>query len=125
MKLHRLLIVAMFLATAAAFARPSLAGDGSVRERMTDARAPYQSWQRGYYDPAWGMPLALVTPPTARAHTEYAWGVNGTRITPIYHQFRPSWVPPVGVYDSRAFWPAPPQPTNSNQFGVYYVRSPW
>ena len=76
-----------------------------------------------YYDPAWGQPLALVVPPTAEMQTQYGWGVGATRVTPIYHQFHRAYSgPDVG---QGGFLPTPMWPSDTLQFGVYYVRGPW
>jgi hypothetical protein len=84
------------------------------------------SWHGDYYHVAWGTPVSLVVPPTAEMQTDYHWGVGGTRITPIWHQFRPGFpgyaapgVAPV------VFLPTPRWPSDTNQFGVYYNRGPW
>jgi len=36
------------------------------------------SWNECYYNPAWGMPTALVVPPTASYQTNWGWGVGNT-----------------------------------------------
>ena len=81
-------------------------------------------WHGYYYKPEWGMPLALVVPPRAQFQTHWGWGVANTRITPIYHQFGRTWPGP-GVYHRRAYRPAPPWPSDTDQMGVYYIRGPW
>jgi hypothetical protein len=87
--------------------------------RIVANRTP---WDRGYYDPAWGQPHALVVPPTAERQSNYQWGVCGTTSTPIYHQFRR---PLPSVYIGGGYQPMPVQPSSTDQFGVYYVRGPW
>lgn len=77
-----------------------------------------------YYDPAWGMPLALVVPPRSQTEVGYAWGVGNTFIRPITAQFRPYYPGPY-YYDGRAYRPTPCWPSHTDQFGVYYVRGPW
>jgi hypothetical protein len=80
-------------------------------------------WHNGFYDPAWGEPMALVVPPTAEFQSNYGWGVGGTRVSPIYHQYgRP--FPGYGWAGGR-FLPTPVQPSDTQQFGVYYIRGPW
>jgi hypothetical protein len=81
-------------------------------------------WHNGFYDPYWGEPLALVVPPTAEFQCNYGWGVGGTRVSPIYHQFGRPFAGYYGVGDGR-FLPTPVQPSDTQQFGVYYVRGPW
>lgn len=82
-------------------------------------------WHNGFYDPYWGEPIALVVPPTAEYQSNYGWGVGGTRVAPIYHQFgRP--YPGPGSYDAYGrFVPTPKWPSDTQQFGVYYIRGPW
>ena len=84
----------------------------------------YHPWHGGFYNVSWGMPVALVVPPTAEAHTDWGWGVGNTRITNIRHQYQRSW-PGYGSYDSQMFQPTPRWPSDTDQFGVYYVRGPW
>jgi len=81
-------------------------------------------WNMCYYNPAWGMPVALVVPPTAEVQTHWGWGVGNTRITPICSRFKRDY-PGDGVYDRSFFAPTPPWPSDTDQFGVYYVRGPW
>ncbi len=81
-------------------------------------------WHAGYYHAAWGTPVALVVPPTAEYQTHWGWGVGNYRITPIRPQFKRNWPGP-GQYDPQGFKPTPPWPSDTDQFGVYYVRGPW
>lgn len=83
-----------------------------------------QDWHGAYYHTAWGMPVVQLVPPTADYQTHWGWGVGNTRITPICPQFQRAW-PGVGSYDRRAFRPTPPWPSDTDQFGAYYVRGPW
>jgi hypothetical protein len=83
-------------------------------------------WHNGFYDPYWGEPIALVCPPNAEFQANYGWGVGGTRVSPLYHQFAR---PFPGFYGQGGgngrFLPTPNQPSDTQQFGVYYVRGPW
>ncbi len=83
----------------------------------------YQSWHGNYYDPAWGTPVALVVPPTAGVQTDYRWGVPASRLSRIYPQFQRSYPGPMG--GAGPFSPTPHWPSDTNQFGVSYVRGPW
>lgn len=88
---------------------------------IADQRAAWYPWHGGYRHTAWGAPVALVVPPTAEFHTEYGWGVTNTRVVPIYHQFkRPYYGGAGGPFANTPFWPS-----DTTQFGVYYVRGPW
>ena len=82
------------------------------------------TWHGHYRHTAWGTPVALVVPPTASLQTNWGWGVGNTRITPICHQFERNYPGP-GQYDAKAFRPTPAWPSDTDQFGVYYVRGPW
>ena len=95
----------------------------------TKGRVAYQQsqmypWHGGYYDVAWGMPVAVVVPPTAETQTHLGWGVGATRITPIQHQFSRNYPGP-GEYNRAWFRPPPPWPSSTDQLGDYYIRGPW
>ena len=81
-------------------------------------------WHGGYYNVAWGMPVALVVPPNVETQTHWGWGVGSTRVTPIRHQFRRDW-PGQGQYDRSSFRPTPHWPSHTDQFGTYHIRGPW
>ena len=88
-------------------------------------RAQQRPWHGRYYHTAWGAPVALVVPPTAEMTSDYSWGVASTRVTRIDHQFqRPYPGPAYGRY-GYGFLPTPHWPSDTSQFGVYYVRGPW
>lgn len=83
-------------------------------------------WHYGYYHTMWGRPVALVVPPQANYQTNYAWGVGNTTITPIYPQYAgPSYVPVVAPSPRPGYLPTPYWPSDTRQFGVYYIRAPW
>ncbi len=83
-------------------------------------------WHSGYYHTMWGRPVALVVPPQANYQTNYAWGVGNTTVTPIYPQYYgPSYVPTVGYTPRPGYLPTPYWPSDTRQFGVYYIRGPW
>ena len=100
------------------------AGERTLMGKIAYRRAQTTPWHGNYYEPAWGMPVALVVPPKAEVQTNYSWGVGGYRVTPIYHQFERNYAAP-GPYDPARFRATPPWPSDTNQFGVYYVRGPW
>jgi hypothetical protein len=81
-------------------------------------------WNEPYYNPAWGMPVAVVVPPTAELQTHWGWGVGNTRVTPICPRFKRDYPGPL-AYDRALFQPMPPWPSDTDQFGYYYVRGPW
>jgi len=81
-------------------------------------------WHGPYYYVPWGAPTALVVPPTAETQTHWGWGVGNTRVTPIFHQFQRNWPGP-GAANGMPLRPTPPWPSDTDQFGVHYVRGPW
>jgi hypothetical protein len=97
---------------------------GRILRRAANDPAPTTPWHGDYYESAWGAPVALVVPPTAEYQTNYHWGVGGYRVTPIYHQFQRGYPGP-GPSNGTRFLPTPAWPSDTNQFGVYYVRGPW
>lgn len=77
-------------------------------------------WHGHYSYWRWGVPTALVVPPTSAFHSEYNWGVAQTKSIPIYHQFGRAYTPSQPVnFPYKPYWPA-----STNQFGVYPVRAP-
>src|SRR5437016_3630034 len=84
----------------------------------------HMPWHGPYADAEYGAPMALVVPPTVGLHAEYGWGVGGKRVVPIYHQFARPYPGPVG-YVGGGFRPTPAWPSDTTQFGVYYIRGPW
>jgi len=108
-----------------------LADSAQCQQRRTRAgqrayeQAQMYPWHGDYYSPAWGMPVALVVPPKVRAQTLWGWGVGNTRVIGVPHQYEPGYPTPGGGYDPRQFRPTPGWPTDTTQFGVYYIRGPW
>ena len=86
-------------------------------------RASLRPWHGHYYNVQYGVPLALVVPPTAELQTDYGWGVTSSRVSRINHQFQRPW--PNGYWAPYGFLPTPPWPSDTRQFGTYYVRGPW
>lgn len=81
-----------------------------------------QPWHGEFYHTAYGVPVAMVVPPTASMQTDYSWGVGGFRVQPLYRQFNREYPGPVG---GGGFLPTPKWPSDTAQFGVYPVRGPW
>ncbi len=86
-------------------------------------RASLRPWHGRFYNTQYGAPIALVVPPTAELQTNYGWGVCNTRVSRINHQFQRPW--PNGYWTPYGFMPAAAWPSDTNQFGTYYVRGPW
>lgn len=122
MRLPNIVAAVVCLGALAAVAMDAQAAGrlGARRQLPSNVDAP---WHNTYYDPAWGMPQALVVPPTAEFQTNYGWGTGNFRVTPIYPQFGVDRQLP--QYDPRYFHPTPPWPSDTTQFGVNYVRGPW
>jgi len=112
------------IALAASLAVAARAEPQTPIGRIAQRRAAYTPWCAPYYETMWGSPVALVVPPCAGMHTEYHWGVTGTRINTIYHQYRRGF-PGYGYGAMVPFRPTPKWPSDTNQFGVYYIRAPW
>jgi hypothetical protein len=112
------------LLVAASLTPAALAGNGTLRGRVAYWQSQTSPWHGGYYDVAWGMPVAVVVPPTAETQTHLGWGVGATRVTPIQHQFQRAYPGP-GQYDRSCFRPTPVWPSSTDQSGDYYIRGPW
>jgi hypothetical protein len=82
-----------------------------------------QPWHGDYYDAAWGVPVAVVVSPRAKTQTNWGWGVGGTTVTPIQAQFQPDY-PGSAPAPRPQFQPTPRWPSNTQQFGDYYIRGP-
>jgi len=118
---HVLILAALVVASAAVTCQKASAVEKTWMGAIADQRATWYSWHGGYRHTAWGGPVALVVPPTAEHHTEYGWGVTNTRVVPIYHQFKRPYYGGGGG----PFRATPPWPSDTTQFGVYYIRGPW
>ena len=81
-------------------------------------------WHGGYYQQNWGQPVAVVVPPTAHMQQSYSWGVGQNLTYPIHHQFGRS-ARSSGAAARGTFRPTPHWPSHTDQFGYYYMRSPW
>ncbi len=104
-------------------AMASSASAGGFLGRLGGYRYYDDSWNGDYYNSTWGMPTAMVVPPTARRQSHYGWGVGSTRVTRVSSQFHQGWPGPV-TYERSMFRPTPRWPSDTDQFGVYYVRGP-
>ena len=93
------------------------------KNRTAYSQAQTYPWHGAYYDVAWGVPVAVVVPPTAESQAHLGTGVGDTRVTPINHQFRRGYYNP--HEGGGPFHPTPPWPSNTDQFGDYYIRGPW
>ena len=124
MKRFLTLTVAAALLAAWGWTNEAVAGQGTLKSRVAYRQSQTYPWHGGYYDAAWGLPVAVLVPPTAESQTHWSWGVGGTRVTPIQHQFQRDYPGP-GAYNRAGFRPTPPWPSSTDQFGDYYIRGPW
>ncbi len=102
----------------------SAAARGGLKSRVSYWQSQTKPWHGEYYDVAWGVPVAVVVPPTAESQTHLGWGVGATRVTPIQHQFRRGYPGDFGNERVR-FLPPPAWPSSTDQLGDYYIRGPW
>jgi hypothetical protein len=124
MKRFWILSVAVLAVTAIVLVDSAWAWERTPMGAIAHRQAQCYPWHGGYYNASWGMPLALVVPPTAEFQTHWGWGVGNTRITTIRHQFERNYPGP-GYYSRKGFRHTPNWPSDTDQFGVYYVRGPW
>jgi hypothetical protein len=110
----------LFFFLAAGSSREAAAG---VRGRIANRGAVAYGWHGDYYDAGWGSPVAVVVPPGARTQGNLGSGVGQTTVTPIQSRFGPY---PIESDDSQRvpMQPTPRWPSNTDQFGDYYIRGP-
>jgi hypothetical protein len=121
---YTLTIIIASLVCVAMVDQAAAGGFGSIKGRVAYRNSQTEPWHAGYYDAAWGMPLAVVVPPTAENQSKMGWGVGNTRVVPIDHQFGRHY-PGEGTYNRAGFRPTPRWPSDTDQFGDYYIRGPW
>lgn len=124
MKPTRTVVVVAALLGLVVSADSAIAIQGPCLGTCSRRYAAMQPWHAGYVHAGWGSPVALVVPPNAESQTHYGWGVGNTRVTRIYPQFQLGDPGPV-QYNRAAFGAMPRWPSDTDQFGVYYVRGPW
>jgi hypothetical protein len=124
MKRFLILTAAFALLATWGWTHDATAGWGTYRNRAAYYQSQMYPWHGGYYDAAWGVPVALVVPPTAENQTHLSWGVGSSRVNGIPHQFQRSYPGP-RYYDRCWFRPTPPWPSSTDQLGDYYIRGPW
>lgn len=117
----RTLVAACALATL--FASAAQAFDETHHGHNARWRASLRPWHGRFSQVQYGTPVAQVVPPTAEWQTDYAWGSVSSRMTRIDHQFQRPW--PNGQWTPYGFLPTPAWPSDTRQFGYYYIRGPW
>jgi hypothetical protein len=93
-------------------------------DRLARWNASQRPWHGPYAYTPWGVPAALVVPPTAKMHTSWSWGVAQSEMVPIWHQYFRDY-PGEMAGGGTGFEPTPYWPSHTDQFGVYPVRGPW
>ena len=120
-----LLLVAGMAIISTASQQDAVASDPMAKRQVWSHNfAMDRSWHGGYYQQGYGQPVAVVVPPTAHMQNSYSWGVSQNLMYPIYHQFGRS-APGSGAAPRGSFRPTPHWPSHTDQFGYYYIRSPW
>jgi len=114
---------AVLTAFAVALVMVVSASTAQARHRRDARQAAVRPWHAPYNHSMYGRPVALVVPPTARWQTSWGWGVGNTRVTPIYHQFSATYPGQINTTYPR-LRRTPRWPSDTNQFGVYYIRGP-
>jgi hypothetical protein len=122
MHLRKLIVVAL-AACALASAGRAFAFDETHHGHNARWRASLRPWHGRWYNVQYGQPVAVVIPPTAELTTDYAWGSVASRMTRNDHQFQRPW--PNGYWTPYGFMPTPAFPSDTRQFGYYYIRGPW
>jgi hypothetical protein len=121
------LIVVMAASFLAASTRTSSAIEPTLMDRWSARFARITPWHGNYYHTAWGQPVAVLVPPNAHMQSRWGWGVCQNTIHPIHHRM----VRPYPGYTqdevmaAGAFRGTPNWVSHTDQYGVYYVRSPW
>jgi len=121
--MRTLLSVLVVVVTVVVLSSSAMAIPPRVAERWNLRQSNSTSWHGRYYHTAYGRPVSLVVPPIATTDTYLSWGVAQTETRPIWAQFRRPFPGEFG--EEAAFLPTPMWPSNTDQFGVYYVRGPW
>jgi hypothetical protein len=119
----RILAAALLALVGMASATRLEAFDETLHGHNARWRASLRPWHGHYYAVQYSQPLALVVPPTAELQTDYSWGVTSSRVSRINHQFQRPW--PNGYWSPYGFLPPPQWPSDTRQFGYYYIRGPW
>ena len=125
--MKRILILAAVatMLAASAWTSDALAGRGNLKNRMAYRQSQNYPWHGGYYDAAWGAPVAVVVPPTVETQSHLGWGVGATRVTSIQHQYQRNYPGQQSSPIRTRFQATPAWPSSTDQFGDYYIRGPW
>ena len=125
MNVRSILIVAACASAVLALSNQAQAGGPYTwGHRHAMAYSANRPWHGAYANTSYGVPTALVVPPTSHTIAAWGWGVTGSEIRPVYHQFG-RYYP--GAIDATGgmYLPTPAWPSHTDQFGIYPVRGPW
>jgi hypothetical protein len=125
--MKKLIIGLAMIAMALAFQLDSAHADGPAR-KLRRVFAPGQqamgTWHGQYAHPNYARPLAIVVPPNANMMRSQGWGVCGSQMMPLYSQYGTAY-PGAVAGNPLHFLTRPAAPSNTQQFGYYYIRGPW
>ena len=124
MQLRKVLVLALALTALASAARVQ-AFDETHYGHNARYRASLRPWHGRYYNVQYGQAVSVVIPPTAELTTDYGWGSVSSRMTRNDHQFQRPWPGGAGRWTPYGFLPTPQIPSDTRQFGYYYIRGPW
>jgi hypothetical protein len=120
-----ILIAAACVAAVLALTSQAQAGGPYTHAHRTAMRySANRPWHGAYTNTSYGVPVALVVPPTSHTMASWGWGVTSSEIRPIYHQFG-RYYPGELNATGGMYLPTPAWPSHTDQFGIYPVRGPW
>lgn len=125
--MKKLILSLVVIATALMVQTDSADGEGPLRRLRrfyTPQNRAATPWHGQYYNATYGMPQAMVLPPNVNTMRSYGWGVCGSQMMPVYSQYGAAYPGTTSGVGSH-FFPTPNPPSNTQQFGIYYIRGPW
>ena len=125
--MKKLILGLAVIATALLLQTDSADAEGparKIRRAFTPGQYTVTTWHGQYYNPVYGLPIAIVVPPNANTMRSQGWGVASSQMMPLHSQYRTAYPGAVTGTITR-FHSRPAHPSNTQQFGYYYVRGPW
>ena len=95
-----------------------------IRRVFAPGQYTVTTWHGHYYNPVYGMPIAIVVPPNANTMRSQGWGVASSQMMPLRSQYGTAY-PGTVTGSLTRFQSRGAFPSNTRQFGYYYVRGPW
>jgi len=95
-----------------------------IRRVFAPGQYTVTTWHGHYYNPVYGMPIAIVVPPNANTMRSQGWGVASSQMMPLRSQYGTAY-PGTVTRSLTRFHSRAAFPSNTRQFGYYYVRGPW